>query len=184
MLKSEALNKEQELMNALQNTISSMEFEVERSGKEQNEIGDLLTFDFNAGINNEPALANLYFVPIHEDEVAENVFIESVAIIDEIEDPEKKAEMLQAVSVLNFNVIYGSFQLDPDINILTYRYVIPVHETMSREDALALLLRQFTVGLGIVNLYIAPLNALLEGRITWDEYILTLAELLKEGEEE
>ncbi len=184
MLKSEALQRETELLNAIYNSYTAMEFAVDRTNKEQNGVGDMLSFDFNAGVNFEPALANFYFLPQKDEEdIMESYFVESIAVIDEIENEEKKAEMLQAVNVLNFNVAYGNFQFDPDINILTYKYLIPVHASMSRENALMLLDKQTLVGIGIVNLYIAPINALLADRITWDEYVYALAALVSDVEE-
>jgi len=184
MLTTDANKREERLLSAIYNDFTEAEFEVESSKASDNGVANMLTFDFEAGINNEPVLANIYFLPNHEEETIDSYYVMSLALTDEIPSDEKKADMLQAISVLNFNVAYGGFVLDPDIDILSYKYVIPVPEEMSEEQAHNYLLRNSLIGLGIVNLYIAALNALLEDRITWDEYIIMLAEILKEQPEE
>jgi len=183
MLKQDLLKREKELMNALYNVFDQMGNTPDRTNEEENGLGDMLAFDFNAGLNNDPALAIHYFLPIHDEEADESFFVQSITVVDEIPTEEKKLEMLQAIAVLNFNIPYGSFIFDADLDIISYRYTIPVHESMTREDALKLLTRQVMMGFGFISLYAAPINAFLEDRITWEEYLESLVELMAEVEE-
>jgi len=181
MFKAEAEKKQTELLNALHNEYDQMGYEVERTSEEDGL--DVLSFDLEAGINNDPVLASSYFLPVKEEEADTNYYVLSLALTDEIESEQKKLEMLQAIAVLNYNVPYGSFVFDTDIDILSYKYVVPVHESMDKNNAFKLISGQTFIGFGIVNLYIAVINAFLYDRITWDEYIITLAELLEQPEE-
>ncbi len=177
MNKNDALKFQKEQMDALNKDFTEMGYDPERTSPQEIGITDLITFDFTAGLNDEAALANLYFLPVNEDEVSTVYYVAELALTDEVNTDEKKLEMLQALNLLNSYIAYGDFRFDVNIDILTYRYLVPVRETMSADDTHKLILEQTLIGFGLVSLFVAPLNALLQNRITWEEYIYTVVQL-------
>lgn len=126
--------------------------------------------EFDAGINNDKVLANYYFLPVLDEETSVGYFVQAITLVDDIDGDDKKLQMLQAVNTVNALMPYGAFVFSTDLTTLTYRYILPIHEALTKEAALDLIYGELFTGIGLVNTYVAPLLELLYDNIDWDTF--------------
>jgi len=166
----EALNERNlDFLNEINEMLKAAGLETEVDEIGDVEVPQSVVCEMTAGLNSDEVLSLFFFLP-NEEEANVSYLVESITLADNVEGDEKKLQMLQAVNILNNQITYGAFMFDSTLSILSYRYVIPVHTALSKDDAMNLIYNEIFTGIGLVNVYVAPLLTLLEDSIDWDTY--------------
>jgi len=170
MKKQEFDERFEYLLNEINKRLNEQGNETEIDSIGDPESTKSIVCEFEAGINSDSVLANYYFLPVSEEETNTGYFIQAITLVDDIDGDDKKLQMLQAVNTVNALTPYGAFVFSTDLTTLTYRYVLPVHEALTKEEALELIYGEIYTGIGLVNVYVAPLLELLYDNIDWDTF--------------
>jgi len=164
------------LIKVIERSLLDEGIQTERINSGVNPDIDILTCQFNTGINDEPVLSNTYFLPVppaKEGELEPDMLylVHSVTMRDDLEGDEQKLTMLQALNYINYYVPYGTFIMNDTLDTVTYRNLIRVYEALDDADATMFIFREIESTDAVAGLYVSAINALADNRITWDEFI-------------
>ena len=175
MTRDELIERNLEFLSGIKDVFTEAGLDPEVDDIGNVEMPQSIVCEFNSGLNNDQVLGQFYWLP-EEGDTDVSYLVQTVTLVDDIEGDERKIKMLQAINLLNNQVPYGMFMLDPSLEMLQYRYVIPVSSDLDKAEAKALIDHEIFTGLGIVSTYVAPLITLLDETIDWDDFQHILAE--------
>ena len=175
MTRDELIERNLEFLSGIKDIFTEAGLNPEVDDIGNVEVPQSIVCEFNAGLNNDAVLGQFYWLP-EDEETDVSYLVEAITLADDIEGDDRKIKMLQAANLLNNQVPYGIFMLDPSLAMLQYRYVIPVSSALEKAEATELINHEIFTGIGIVSTYVAPLLTLLDETIDWDDFQHILAE--------
>ncbi|MBO6115277.1 MAG: hypothetical protein J6N21_02950 [Butyrivibrio sp.] len=95
---------------------------------------EILTIDmYEMGVGNDEALGEFYFTPLVTDE-DKTGFFNCVITLSETLDETNLANLYEALTVLNFHLLSGSFGVDMNRNYLAYKLTVPYPLDMKKDS--------------------------------------------------
>lgn len=180
MKKEELWARETQLTDCFCDQLTRGGYSIARTPKEESQSYDIISVEFDqVGIGSDYVLAHAFFLPAPQDDMMIHNFRVTMTVADQVETDELRAIMLQAVNYVNFLLPIGAFVFDPSLNMLSYRRNCAMPVTMSREETLAMMGREFFNGLSMVEPFLAPLIALKNGEIAPDQFMEAVSLMLK-----
>lgn len=172
-------NRMKGILNIIEAHMIDAGMTVERSKSDANPDIDVLISEFKAGLNSEPVLSSIFFLPpekalgTEENEIETDMLylVQSLLIRDDIEDDDMRITMLQAIAYINFHLPYGTFVMDDALESVTFRNVMHIYEALDDTDTSLYVLRETISAINILSLYISAINGLIDKAISWDEFI-------------
>jgi len=171
MKRDQAIKIEKKIMEALEIDFYEQDFDTDKVSASEYGIEEVLSFEFGEGL-----LASHYFMPLADEEINEHYFVQSIKVLDEVGDIRKKLEMLRAINLLNYNIPYGCFVFDQDIDVLTFRYTVTIDVYSEIDRAEEIAFDEAFIGLGIAATFVEPLKAYMEDLISWDGFVERVTE--------
>lgn len=124
MNQTEVKSKEEQLLKNIQQIFDITGYDTEWSGKEENEMTDILRAEHpEVGAHGDEVLGEYYFLPSLTEQVDTMNFVVSLTISDSL-SPEAQARIVPAITKINSVMPLGVFVLDQSWEILSYRYVL------------------------------------------------------------
>ena len=171
MEKQKLYDREKGLISKLFDQLTETGYEPQIATMDKTGLNEVVTLELDGlGIGGDYALCHLFFIPSHEEDSPVNNFRTIMNITDSIEGDQRKLEVMQAVTYLNFLVPFGAFVLDPELNVLSYRRDTAIPATLEEETTLALMGREFLDSAAILAPFISPLVCLTEGEFDLPQF--------------
>ncbi len=159
------------LLAQLEINLTELGYDVNKEKSEVNGDVEILSYEFTGGLNNDNMLATTYFLPTVEENDDTAYLVQSITYRTDIEDETMKGQLLQAISVLNFYVPYGSFVMDPGLEVISFRNVIHFYEGLNIESFAPYMTKEIGSGMAVAGLYAAALNAFIDKTINFEEFL-------------
>ena len=169
MKREELKNKEEKVLKYLAQKMTEEGNYVELAN--DSGIGTVLTLDFEGGADNYPILAQYNFLQPKNDEQSLSYFCQTLTLRDDIKDDSTQILMLQAVNLINNLLPVGHFEMDPALEILSYKCCTPMSAELP-EDGMSELCAELVFCSMSLVLGCAPiLIGLVDGRTDWKGFV-------------
>lgn len=158
------------ILERLQTELASELIPVVLRKKEEEELPmDVLTVLLTEyGSRQDEASGEFYFLPLPNG--AEGVcYFSSVITLSESLDPLYLDAVCKAVAMINFYLEYGAYVVDVEGNILAYKMVTPIFESMDAEQFFATVDMNLAHALDAGEKFAGILMKLSEGACTLDD---------------
>ena len=171
-MKKEMLRKQQrELLGEIAELLSAMELMVELSSKEENGLADAVIAEHpEVGDSHTELLGEYYFLPLEAEEMELQHFVTALTVLDDME-PDSSERMTEAIAKINYMLPEGAFQISPDGEILSYRYVSVMPADLPHEKMFIRMRKQIASALENTALWSDMLLSVDAGTVSFEEFM-------------
>lgn len=128
-----------EILEKISEELASTQIPAEILKTEAYENGpEILTVDlYELGVEHDETLGEFYFMPLATGDDKTGFFNGIITLTEELEQ-EHLDKLYEAISILNFHMLSGSFGVSQDKRFLSYKLTIPYPLDMEKEELYSL----------------------------------------------
>lgn len=166
----EVREKQKVVLQGLYHLFGSLEMLTEFSEEKENHIADMvITEHRDVGLKGDEVLGEYYFLPDKNEEQDYHNMVFVLMLLDDLKE-EHLADVIRAISVVNFLLPRGAFVVDEENGTLMYRYVAAFPAKEPEEEMFSLAKFHIAFSVQLVSRWLDPLMALAYGTITYEEF--------------